>query len=128
MYGVIRDSTYVLNFIAVSERVEVILIDIKQAVRAGFTLVADAAAATLLQFNPPYIPLLAGAVNPNESYEWEFLQELNLRNPLPELFASTRVPSLLSTWLPPSGDILTTPNGVVKGARISEKRRARDRE
>ena len=48
MYGVIRDSTYVLNFIAVSERVEVILIDIKQAVRAGFTLEADAAATTLL--------------------------------------------------------------------------------
>ena len=121
-HGVIRDSTYVWNFITVSERVDVILIDIKQAVRAGFTLVADAAAATLLRSNSPYTPVLTGAVNPNGSYEWDFLQVLNLRNPLPEWFSSTRVPSLLSTWLPSPGDILTTSNGVVKRARISEKK------
>ena len=121
-HGVLRDKTFVWNFIAVSDRVDIILIDIKQAVRAGYTLVADEIAATLLHSKPPYTAVLTGPVNPNGSYEWDFAQVLNLRNPRPEWFESTRVPTLLSAWLPTPSDILTTAGGVVKGAQISEKR------
>ena len=88
-HGVLRDKTYVWNFIAISDRIDIVLIDIKQAVRAGYTLVADNLAATLLSSNSPYTAVLTGPVEPNGSYLWDFQQVLNLKNPLPDWFAST---------------------------------------
>ena len=121
-HGVLRDKTYVWNFIAISDRIDIILIDIKQAVRAGYTLVADNLAATLLSSNSPYTAVLSGPVEPNGSYLWDFQQVLNLKNPLLDWFASTRLPNLLSTWLPDPGAIFTTPTGIAQGARTSEKK------
>ena len=121
-HGIIRDKSYVWDFICVSDRLDIVLIDIKQAVRSGYTLVADSVAATLLLSIAPRTPVLTGLVTPNGSYEWDLAEVLQLRNPTPPWFASTSIPTLFSTWLPTPGTILSTPSEVVKGARIAEKK------
>ena len=67
--GVIRDKAFVWNFIAVSDNIARILIDIKQPVRAGYSFVADEQGASLMQSVPPYDVVLYGKVCPNGSYQ-----------------------------------------------------------
>ena len=70
--GVIGDKSFVWNFIAVSDNISTILIDIKQPVPAGYRFLADEQGASLIQSVPPYDVVLYGKVCPNRSYQWDF--------------------------------------------------------
>ena len=45
-YGVVRDKSFVWNFIAVVDNILTILSDIKQPVRAGYSILEDAKGAS----------------------------------------------------------------------------------
>jgi hypothetical protein len=77
--GIHRDSSYVWDFIAVSDKISQLLIDIKQPVRCGYALFADSERALLVENKFPFTVYLSGLVSPNGTYQWNLREVLNLK-------------------------------------------------
>ena len=72
VYGVYRPAEFVWWFIAVTDKLSEILIDIKHLVRVGYTFVADHPRASLIQSQPPHDTVLLGPSQSNGCYKWDF--------------------------------------------------------
>jgi hypothetical protein len=81
-HGVSRSHDYIWSFIAVSDKISVILIDIKQPIRCGLIFIADASKASLLISQPPFTTLITGPVIDNGIYNWNIEEVVNLRRPI----------------------------------------------
>ena len=115
-----RPPEYVWNFIAVTDKISEVLIDIKHPVRNGYSFIADDVGASLILSRPPYTTVLHGPVQPNGTYKWDLQQVLDLKIPLPVWADNPKQTSLLTPFLG-SSHPLTTVTTLEKGARRTDK-------
>jgi hypothetical protein len=115
--GVRRDPKYVWDFIAVSESIDVILVDFKQAARKRFVLIADMNGASLCSPEYPPKTVIWGPVRSNGSYEWPLRLILDLQVDSPTWHLHTRQANLLAPWTTLPTRPIVTHAYMLRGAR-----------
>ena len=115
-----RPSEYVWNFVAVSDKISQVLIEIKQPVRNGYSFIANDICASLNLSRFPYTTVLYGLVQPNGTYKWDLQQVLDLKIPLPVWADNPRQTHLHYPFLS-SFHLLTSVTTLEKGARPTDK-------
>ena len=96
-------SEYVWNFIAVTDKISDVIIDIKHPVRNGYSFIEDDIGASLILFTT----VLNGPVQPNGTYKWDLQQVLDLKIPLPVWTDNAKKIPLLTLFLGSSHPLTT---------------------
>jgi hypothetical protein len=123
-HGVSRSMEYVWNFIAVSDKISTILIDIKQPIRLGYSFIANNISASLILSQPPYSVVLTGPVHPNGLYTWDLQSVLDLKCISPPWDTNLKQDRLLKQFRRPFLDQqITSVNTLTHGARRYHSRR-----
>ena len=116
---------YVWDFIAFSDQVDIPLVDIRQPVRKGYTLVVDAETARLFSPSPFPVLVLCGKVLPNGAYDWSLEKVLSLRDPISSHWSTDPRQFKLLKGFSDASVSGHHPIDMLKGARQPRRRNSR---